>query len=237
MATKKAAAKKTKPEETAPLSEFQDTSKTGRVDPGAEQPEGKKSRKKVDLSDDTKQAKKAHKLQVSIEKIKVVHDHFLTITYSRVEKDGTQSHYNAASFTDRYMHQDLRSALHDLKIHLGLLSGFIKLKEVKSIANYDAELVKRFTMTGVSIKANEGVVLTGHVRTELKKVTIINAPYTLLEQNDLTGYKHLDDLNEKLTALVQEVEAYLEAKKVGQEPQGKLEFEEEPEDTYAEEDR
>lgn len=237
MAKSKASKKK---EEVEPLSEFQRTELTGRADTDA--PKAKKPRAKKERTPPADQApaeviapKKG--IQLSIQKAKIFDGNFLSITYSKLSPDGTHSEHPGEMYPERYMHKDLRSKFKALAIHMALAMGYISKDQIKNIKRYAKELVESFTVTGVSIKAGEGVVITGHKKTEFKAVANFNTPFTRFGEDESAAYSFVDDLQEKLDELVEEVILYLEGTKVGENPQGELDFDNagKGEDTYAEE--
>lgn len=218
--------KKEKPQPAAaskeefPLSDFQDLSKTGRVDPQAQE-----------------QVKPAVKsAQYSIEKVKIENDHHLNVTYGIIHIDGSHEYHPGVSH-DHFMHQDLKSIFLKLRIHLAVLCDYIPVKQIKNIEAYSESLVEKFRVTTVTIKQGEGVVITGYRKTHRKKTVTLNTPFTLTEEDEKTAYRFLDDLNTILSELLEETEKYIRRTKVGEDPQGKLDLKDPVEDdTYSEED-
>ena len=220
-----------KNEEVEPLSDFQNTELTGR-----EPEKPKKARAKKNQEEPPKEDVAPKKVnQLSIQKAKIFDSNFLSITYSKLSPDGTHSEHPGEAYPERYMHKDLRSKFKALAIHLALAMGYIAKDEIKNIKRYNKELVDSFTVTGVSIKAGEGVVITGHKKTEFKAVANFNTPFTRFGEDESAAYPFVEDLQEKLDELVEEVKQYLEGTKVGENPQGELAFTTN-EDTYSEED-
>lgn len=236
---------KTKEKDVEPLSSFQDTSITGRKDPAPKDKKKPAAKGTPDVI--TKEKKKSGKVvemapavapkkdQVSIQKAKIFDDHHLIITYTKLAPDGTHSEHPGESYPERFMHADLRSKFKALAIHMALTQGYIPKADIKSITRYNQDLVKSFTVTGVSIKAGEGVIITGHKKTDFKAAANFNTPFTRLGDPDTAAYSFVEDLQEKLDELVEEVIQYLEGTKVGEDPQGKLDFKEEEEPPYVDE--
>lgn len=207
-------------EDVPPLSEFQNTELTGRTDPGE-----KKGRKKAAAEPPAEEEKPAaivKKNQISIERVKIFDDHFLTISYSRIDKKGGHSDHPGERYPDRYMHDDLRNAFAKLKVHLAYRCGFIRKDEIKSTEKYAKELISGIKVTGISVKAGEGVVITGLRKTEEKDVVIVNTPFTRFEHGNPNSYRFAEDLTRCVDELLAEAQLYLENKKVGEDPQGKL---------------
>lgn len=240
---------KTKHKDTEPLSEFQDTSVTGRTDEkaSAKKKAADKNKPAKGIPDVILPEKRKGKVvdmapppapkkdQISIQKVKIFDDHHLIITYTKLAPDGTHSEHPGESYPERFMHADLRSKFKALAIHMALTQGYIPKADIKSITRYNQDLVKTFTVTGVSIKAGEGVIITGHKKTDFKAAANFNTPFTRLGDADTAAYSFVEDLQEKLDELVEEVIQYLEGTKVGEDPQGKLDFKEEEDAPYVDE--
>lgn len=202
------------------LSEFQ-TPATGRTDPS--------------LNGNGHKSAPNGKDSLTITKVKLVKKEFLSIDYTRIEPDATTA---SDSYENkmRPVHPDCRAAFKALAIHLALLCDYISTKQIKEIDKYDPVHSEKFNVTGVSIgggEGEEGVVLTGHKITAKGKAVILNSPFTRFEEADDTAYRYVDDLRAKVDAVINEAKAYMDGKR-GEDPQGKLEFEEEP---YAEIDK
>lgn len=164
---------------------------------------------------------KKGKVITILEKIKVEnHDH-LAVQFSRIEADEASAKY--AVFYDRIMHPDLRNAIQDLDIHLALLCGYLSTKQIKSLDKYEPEQLKPFKISGISIKHEEGITITGHRINDQKKAVILNTPYTLFNEDAKTRYRWMDDLLITLAIITDEVMHYLDGSKQGVE-QTKIEF-------------
>jgi hypothetical protein len=223
MATKKASKKKQTQvidEPVEPLSNFQETEKTGRVDPSQNGHEKQKL-----------------KSALTIEKVKMVKNDYLKVDFSKIEPDATTS---SDSYENkmRPVHPDCRAAFKNLSVHLGLLCDYLSTRQIKEIDKYDQELVEAFHVTGISIgggDGEEGIVLTGHKITKSGKAVILNSPFTRFEEDEKTVYRHVDNLRTRVDAVIQEAKLYLEGKR-GEEAQQKLEFpEKENEESLVEE--
>ncbi len=184
----------------------------------------------------TKPEKKDKKKQpasvLSFSKVKLVKNTFLTIVYSRIEKDGSTT-----AITENHkapVHEDLKKKFEGMGIHLALLCDYLSTRQIKDISAYDPELVETFHVSSVSIGGNdddEGIVLTGHKITKRKVAVILNSPFARIEEVEETKYRYMDDLKSKVDSLLEEVKLYLGGKR-GPDPQQSLEF---PEDELPEE--
>ena len=217
MAKSKATAKKkggtkTTNEEAEPLSNFQ-TPKTGRKELLNEKP-----------------AK--NKTIITIEKVRIEKEDSLTINFSKVS-NGSSSHHSDTFY--QRMHPDLKKKFSEFRIHLALLCDYVSTQQLKSLEKYNKDLVEKFHVTSISIKPDEGVVITGHKMTKMKKAVILNSPFTLFNQDEKTAYRYQQELSDLVQELINEVMQYLNGKK-GEEPQGSLEFpDEKEEDSLVEE--
>jgi len=189
------------------LSEFQEVEKTGR--------------------EIIPEKKKRQVGSVVIKKMKLVKKEFITLSYSRIEADGSTTNVNEDHKAP--VHNDLKSKFQSLSVHLALLCDYLSTRQIKDINAYDPELVSNFFVTGVSIGGNdddEGIVLTGYKITRSDKAVILNTPFARIEEVQETKYRYMDDLTGKVDELQKEIELYLGGKR-GPDPQGSLEF---PED-------
>jgi hypothetical protein len=132
------------------------------------------------------------------------------------------------------MHPDLKNKFSEFRIHLALLCDYLSTQQVKSLEKYNQDLVEKFHVSSVSIKDEEGIVITGHKVTARKKAVILNSPFTLFDEDKKSAYRYADELKDLVDEFVKEVLQYLDGSKVGEDPQGKLEFPER-EEHYAEE--
>jgi hypothetical protein len=186
--------------ETEPLSNFQ-TPLTGRVDPALNgKPHPTNGKPNASL--------------LNISKVKIVKGQFLEISYSKLEKDAT-----SAAISEKHespVHADFRTSLRALAIHLALRCDYITAQQVKSIDKYDQGLAEKFHVSGISIgsgKSGDGVVLTGHKITKSGEAIILNTPFTRYEEDSKTAYRYIDDLQNKVDAVISEVQLYLGGKR------------------------
>jgi hypothetical protein len=221
MATKKKAAKKkaekpvakTNGHTSEPLSEFQDLGKTGRVDPS---------------SNGTQHGKhKASPLvnpKLIITKVKILKEEVI-FGFSKIEKDATTTICPAETHKS-IPHPDFRQAMQAMAVHLGLLCDYLSTQQIKDIDKYDPELVEKFVVTGISLRAkqdNEGIVLMGRKITKRDSSVTLNSPFTRFEENEETAYRYIDHLMGLKEILIDEAHQYL-AGKHGEEAQRELVF-------------
>ena len=124
------------------------------------------------------------------------------------------------------VHADFIAAMKSLAIHFGILTDYIKPKEVKNISQYDVKLIEDFTVTGYSIGGDEedrGVTITGMKRKSNGKMIIINTPFTRFVEAEESQYQFIEHLEERITEVEREVEEYLKGK-VAPDPQQTLDF-------------
>lgn len=165
--------------------------------------------------------RKTTKVMTIIEKIKVENKDQLAVIFTRIESDGATGKYGV--MYDRICHPDLRNAIQDMNIHLALMCGYLSTKQIKSLDKYEPEQLKPFHISGISIKHDEGITITGHRINEQKKAVILNTPYALFSEDDKSRYRWMDDLQVTLAIIIDEVKQYIDGSKQGVE-QLKLEL-------------
>lgn len=121
-------------------------------------------------------------------------------------------------------HEDLINALAKLKPHLAILSNYVKQKD----KDKDKADLSEFTVTGFSIgekEGNEGVTITGHVKTYRGKTMSLNTPFERFEGEESSRYGLMDDLIDILDEIKDEVIEYLvNGKKAPTPKQGEMDF-------------
>jgi hypothetical protein len=207
-AAKSKAKEKKHVDEEFPLSEVQDLTKTKRKDPN--------DKKK-------KETPPAIKPVIMIEKVKVEDQNFLTVSYSKIESDGSTSNHSGVTFEGRWMHPDTRALFLDLRIHLALICEFISVQQLKNIETYNEKLVDAFTVLSVNIKDGEGVTLTGYKKLK-RGPWNFNSLFTRFNDDQDNSYRYAAELEDLVLRLQQETIKYLDGTKVGKNPQGSLEF-------------
>lgn len=123
-------------------------------------------------------------------------------------------------------HKDLIEATQALRVHLAVITEYIPEKNA-----FKNEDIDNFVVTGYSIGGNEespGIIITGYRLTKKGKTVTLNTPFTRFEEDDNTRYTHMDDLMRKITVIEKEIIRYLKEGKKAEDPQGSLDFPEEP---------
>jgi len=188
--------------EEFPLSAVQDLTVTKRVDPNAKK--------------EKKAAPKAIKPVIIIDKVKIEDQNFLTVSYSKIESDGSTSNHSGVTFEGRWIHPDTRILFLDLRIHLALINEFISVQQLKSITSYKEDLVDKFNVVAVNIKQDEGVTLTGYKR--LKRGAFnFNSLFTRFSDDKETAYRYIDELKTLVEKLQEDTVKYLENDAFGEE--------------------
>lgn len=167
-------------------------------------------------------------METNFSRVKLTKKGNLDLSYKRKEQDGHE-----AIVTEEHkskVHVDLETALAKMRIHLGLMTGYIQEGEVKDIKSYGVS-VGAFYVSGFSIggkdEDSEGVVVTGHKILSNGKAVILNTPFYRFNEKEETRYPFMDDLISLITEVRGECALYLGGK-VYVDPQGKL-FEKEEE--------
>lgn len=175
---------------------------------------------------------KAPAKRMVVTEVRVVDRSFLSVSYSKIEADGSTSNHAGVVFEGRFAHPDTLAIFQDLRVHFALACEFISVKQLKSIDDYNQSLVEKFTVLKVKIKKEEGVSLTGYKLLN-KGPWNFTAPFIRFSDDEQSAYRYIDELTEKVEQLEEEVIKYIEGSKVGKDPQGTLEF---PSDNYSEEE-
>ncbi len=131
----------------------------------------------------------------------------------------------ASEVLDAPQHADLKQSFLNVRVHLGLMIGHIRIKEIKNILTPPDELVDPFTFHSFSIGGDDedpGVTLTGHVILWNKKAFNFVVPYYRISESEETRYKFMDDLMAKMDRIDTEIKAYMSGEKRGTDPQGNL---------------
>jgi hypothetical protein len=151
-------------------------------------------------------------------------DDQLEVTYTERLEDG--SNKTVSETYDRKAHPDLIQAFKNLAIHLAILTGYVSVKQVKNIETPKEELTEGFHVSGISIKTgdDEGVVISGHRKLETGKAVILNTPFQRYTENEESAYKYTDDLIERVNRANEEITAYLNGTKKGEDAQQALAF-------------
>ena len=147
----------------------------------------------------------------------------LEVSYSERLQDGTMKK-TSEGYT-RKAHPDLEQAFKNLRVHFGLLCGFINIKSVKKIETPPEDLIEGIHIGAIHIKTgdDEGVTITGYCINPLtKKAVNTNTPFQRYSESEESAYKFIDDLIEKVERAAKEIEAYLDGSKVAADPQGNL---------------
>lgn len=203
---KKAAKKKAGPADngqTEDLSQFQETEKTGRTNTGKE---------------------KKH-ASLTIEKVKLNKKVGLHIGFLKIEKGGT-SVTSPSEYHDAPVHDDLKAAFRELRVHFALICGYLSVKQIKDVDSFDPSLIENFQVKAVSIGGNnddKGVTLSGNLTLANGKVHNFNSPFYPFEEVEEKRYRHMDKLQAAVDNVIQETKEYLGGKR-GPDPEPELPF-------------
>jgi len=150
----------------------------------------------------------------------------LEIHYIKMDDKKTKS--TVKEENEAPMHPDLMQAFNNLRVHLSILGGHLKAKEIENISLPDDEILNPYHVSGFAIGGNDdpGVVLTGHMILPDGKAVIINTPFYRFTENEETRYMFMDDLIEKLDRIDVELRAYMDGSKRGMDAQLNLPFDE-----------
>lgn len=151
---------------------------------------------------------------IQIKKVKIHSNQRGELKYKRVEGDGATSNVDKET-PDKKVHKDFSDTLLALRVHFGILCGYITAKEVKDPKSYMHE-IDSFHVSGFSVageEEDEGIVITGHrILKPSGKAIILNSPFTRFNEDDATRYKHMDALIEAVKEAKDEAVKYLGGK-------------------------
>ena len=113
------------------------------------------------------------------------------------------------------VHDDFKNQMNKLRVHLGIMTGYIDKKNVKKPQDY-GKLVDSFHVRKYSIGGGEdaeGIVISGHrILPDSGKAVILNTPFERFDVDEEKLYKFIDDLSEVITGIEYETNAYLAGK-------------------------
>ncbi len=152
-------------------------------------------------------------MSVEIKKVKKTKAERLEITYKKEDADNS-----SCEVTEKHasrVHVDFNKALDELRVHFGLLTGYIKASDVKQPKDYGKE-IDSFHVSGFSIGGedeDQGIVITGHrILPGSGKAIILNSPFTRFNEDPATRYKFMDELIKVLVDVKDETTKYMGGK-------------------------
>lgn len=163
---------------------------------------------------------------MQITKVKLIKGGDSGLEISTVKTELNKSTTKANEEHSAPVHVDLKGAMKAIAIHFGILSDYIKVKDVKNIERYDTKLIEDFVVTGFSVKGDEedrGVVITGMKKKANGKFIIINTPFTRFIEAEGSEYVYIEQLQDRINEVEREVKAYLGGK-VAPDPQQSFDF-------------
>lgn len=163
---------------------------------------------------------------MEISKIKLIDTDHASITFSKVEPDGTVGNDDYSN-KGRGMHPDFKAALQAFAPHLGVMMLWVTPTPLeKRVVDIDPGKFDNCSVFAVSLKS-EGVVISGKCYRRRDGAYIIcNTPHEKLSAEH-SNYELLVDLNLAVQTLLAEARAYVEGTKAAEVVvQGELELEE-----------
>lgn len=142
------------------------------------------------------------------------------------EMDGKYKNPNASP--------DLRSALNRLRVHFGIICGWLVFSdEIKAQLDFldkvPEVLLEEFKVSGFNYKVDEesgnGIMITGY-HNHMGKAINVNSPFWKLKEQGADAYVHAKHLNGVITHINQELHKYMFEGKRAPKPaeQGKMDF-------------
>jgi hypothetical protein len=191
------------------LDEFQDTNKTGRSN--GKHPADAITSKKV-----------------TITLVKINKDYEVIIGSKKLETDGSTTELPNESHKGRTAHPDLRDAFKRLRIHFALIHEYISIRPNFGIEDYNQENIEPFIVKGVSVSVKDSsdqFVITAQRKLKSGKFTPAqNTVPVMVDENEKTRYKYMDELVADVINLFDETKKYQSGEKVGELQQTALPF-------------
>jgi hypothetical protein len=141
-------------------------------------------------------------MELKITKAKVTSEEKLLVDFEEFYPEGQDKDETAKKFGGK-VHQDLLTALEDLRIH------FASKCEEGDYSDFMDNMDKLdiFKVTGISLSGDsehEGVVITGQKRLSSNEVLILNTPYIKLNPEH-ANYPHINELDFAIKNVLSEV--------------------------------
>lgn len=143
------------------------------------------------------------------------------VQYSIVEEDKDGSKDIGELTKHALVHPNLQRAMDRLRVHWGLVVGFIKPKEVKNIAAPDGQLVDKIKVYGFSWfggdEGNDGLQIMATLTTPGGYSVSFPTPSQALKRNAVpeTRYSYMDEVLAIMEEVEERVDAYLDGSERG----------------------
>lgn len=154
--------------------------------------------------------------EIIVRKAKIKNDMFLAYEYS--ERTITAKN-NISTHSDAPIHSDLRNCFKTLIPHFALLTEEVSKEIGERIFEYNEpipeEMIHKFSVIGFSIGGTgdgEGVTLIGNKELNTGKRVSFNTPFQRFYDDSENAYPYTRELNEAITATINEVELYMNGK-------------------------
>lgn len=113
------------------------------------------------------------------------------------------------------IHDDLRTAMEKLKVHLALLCELIEYTDIKDIDRPEHPILEKLSIKGISMGGDddhEGVTIIGSRRLRGNKVLNLISPFQKFNDDTPESYAHDTDLYAKVADVINEIELYIDGK-------------------------
>jgi len=153
--------------------------------------------------------------QINIKSISVG-EKFVTISYAKVElRQGiTMSVATKRKFPFN-IHDELREALHSLKVHFALITEAVKVSKSQSLEEIaNLHEMEGFEVTGFEVKKsgdNFGIIIVGHRKLQDGRTVKFTTPFINFDI-EISDYDHIQDLIESVDIAKQEAIEYINGK-------------------------
>lgn len=129
----------------------------------------------------------------------------LVYVETKETKEGKSHHYRDEE-CDAPPHQDLKTALSGLCVHLALLTDYVTEKNARN-----KESIEPFHVTGYSLSGedDDNVIITGYRNTKRGTAVILNSPLFKMQESDDNPYMLIKHLESQIDLCNNEVLLYL----------------------------
>lgn len=161
-------------------------------------------------------------------KIEITHVHLdkeNALTFSFIKTEGENRAPIEEGPCSAFVHEDLIDAMAGLDVHLALMTGQLNHGDIAEIETPPEILTKDFHAKSYSVSGADNtrrLTISGNRVLFDKKVFNFNTPSYLLEENEKTRYRQMDDVIKKIDRINKEVFGFMDGTKRGDDPQGNL---------------
>ena len=152
---------------------------------------------------------------ITIKKVEVG-EKFATIAYAKEEsRQGITMPVTTKRKFPFNIHDELKAALDNLKVHFALITEAIKVPKTQSFESIASlQEMEGFEVTGFEVKKsgdNFGVIILGHRKLQDNRTVKFTTPFINFDM-EISDYDHIEDLIESVDIAKQEAIEYINGK-------------------------